>query len=429
MNVLGNEALTAIGIFLLTYGFIIAEKIHRTIIAMIGGALMILLGIVSQDTAIKSIDFNTLGLLIGMMIIVAITSETGLFRFVAIWAAKKVNGRPVPILIVFSLITALGSSFLDNVTTVLLMVPVTFSISREIGVSPIPFLMSEILMSNIGGTATMIGDPPNIMIGSAVKSLSFIDFITNLTPVILIVMVVVIILLSLIYRKHLHASPEAMKRVSGLNERDEITDAKLLAKSVSILLLTIIGFFLHQVLGIGTATVALTGAFLLLLITGEKYLEWALSGVEWTTIFFFVGLFVLISGLVETGVIAKLAQLALNLTGGDLTSTSFLVLWMSALASAFVDNIPFVATMIPLIRDMGKMGMENLEPLWWSLSLGACLGGNGLLIGASANLVVAGLAGKEGYRISFLKFMKVGLPVMIVSIVISSVYIYLRYLM
>lgn len=428
MNILGNEALLAIGIFLLTYGFIIAEKIHRTIVAMIGGALMILLGIVSQNTAVKYIDFNTLGLLIGMMIIVSITSETGLFKFIAIWSAKKVKGRPVSILIVFSLITAIGSSFLDNVTTVLLMVPVTFSISREIDVSPIPFLMSEILMSNIGGTATMIGDPPNIMIGSSVKGLSFMDFITNLAPVILIVMVAVIALLSLIYHKHLHASPEAMKRLSGLNEWDELTDTKLLAKSLSILLLTITGFFIHQMLGVGTATVALAGAFLLLLITGEKYLEWALSGVEWTTIFFFVGLFVLVSGLVETGVIAKLAQLALNLTGGDLTSTSFLVLWMSALASAFVDNIPFVATMIPLIHDMGRMGIDNLEPLWWSLSLGACLGGNGLLIGASANLVVAGLAGKEGYPISFLKFMKVGLPMMIVSIVISSVYIFLRYL-
>ncbi|GGL63000.1 ArsB/NhaD family transporter [Sporolactobacillus putidus] len=423
-----SEAILAISIFILTYGFIVAEKVHRTIVAMLAASLLLFLGILNQNTAIRHIDFNTLGLLIGMMILVSVTARTGLFKAVSIWAAKKVNGRPVALLIVFSLITAFGSAFLDNVTTVLLVVPVTFSIARELELLPVPFLMSEIFMSNIGGTATMIGDPPNIMIGSAVKDLSFMDFITNLTPVILIVALAVISFLIFFYRRQLHAHQDAAERLDDLNARDEITDVPLLIKSVSVLLLTIFGFFLHQRLGVGTATIALAGAFLLLLLTGERYVEQALSGVEWTTIFFFTGLFVLVAGLAETGVIAHFANLALGLTGGKMVPTTFLILWMSAVASSFVDNIPFVATMIPLIQDMGHMGIGNLEPLWWSLSLGACLGGNGLLIGASANLVVAGISGKEGYPITFAGFMKAGLPVMFLSIAICTVYVYLRYL-
>ncbi|KQL54877.1 hypothetical protein AN964_16075 [Heyndrickxia shackletonii] len=424
-----NEAIIAIAIFLLTYGLIISEKIHRTIIAMIGGSLMIIFGIVTQETAIHHIDFNTLGLLIGMMIMVSITGETGVFKYVAIWSAKKVKGRPIAILLVLSLITGIGSAFLDNVTTVLLMVPVTFSITRQLNISPIPFLISEILMSNIGGTATMIGDPPNIMIGSAVPSLTFMKFITNLTPIILIIMVVTILLLMMIYRKDFKTSNEIRKRIMSLNEKDEITDKKLMIKSLTIMGLTILGFFLHEFIKVDTATVALAGAFILLLLSGESYLESALGKVEWTTIFFFVGLFVLVSGLVETGVIAKIASYAIELTGGHVTSSSFLILWLSAVASAFIDNIPFVATMIPLIQQMGHLGIHDLEPLWWSLSLGACLGGNGTLIGASANLVVAGLAGKEGYKITFVKYLLIGFPLMLISILISMAYIYLRYLL
>ncbi|GAY76128.1 Na+/H+ antiporter NhaD type [Sporolactobacillus inulinus] len=258
---MGNESLLAIGIFVLTYGLIIAEKIHRTIIAMIGGGLMIVLGIVSQHAALAHIDFNTLGLLIGMMIIVSITAETGLFKFIALWAAKKVGGRPVALLVVFSLITALGSSFLDNVTTVLLMVPVTFSISRALKVSPIPFLISEILMSNIGGTATMIGDPPNIMIGSAVKSLSFMDFITNLAPVIIIIMVLTLLILRFIYRKQLTTTDEAREQIAALDPSSEIVDRLLLIKSLAVLLLTISGFFLHQALGLGDGNCGADGCF------------------------------------------------------------------------------------------------------------------------------------------------------------------------
>ncbi|WP_132746382.1 SLC13 family permease [Scopulibacillus darangshiensis] len=428
LNLANEEAIIAIGIFLITYAFIISEKIHRTIVAMIGGVLMVLFGVVDQETALHHIDFNTLGLLTGMMIIVTITAETGLFKFIAIWAAKKVKGHPMAILIVLSLITAVGSAFLDNVTTVLLMVPVTFSITRRLGITPMPFLISEILMSNIGGTATMIGDPPNIMIGSAVKELSFMDFITNLAPVIIITIVVVMLVLTLIYRKHLYTDDKTRKRIMDLNEKDEITDKPLMIKAITVMGLTILGFFLHQAMGVESATIALAGAFLLLLLSGEHYLEGALSKVEWTTIFFFVGLFVLVSGLVETGVIERFAVYAIDITGGNVTASSILILWMSAIASAFVDNIPYVATMIPLVQQMGELGINNLEPLWWSLALGACLGGNGTLIGASANVIVSGLAGKEGYRISFLKFMAIGLPIMFITVAISTVYIYLRYL-
>ncbi|MEH7479911.1 ArsB/NhaD family transporter [Neobacillus drentensis] len=425
---MSTQALIAIGVFLITYAFIVTEKIHRTIIAMSGGIMMVLLGIVGQEKALHHIDFNTLGLLTGMMIIVAITSETGLFKYIAIWAAKKVKGDPLKILLALGTITALGSAFLDNVTTVLLMVPVTFSITRQLRVNPIPFLITEIIASNIGGTSTLIGDPPNIMLGSAVKELTFMAFINNLTAITFFILFVNIGILAFIYRKQLRTSEELKANLMDLDEKEEIKDKKLLIKSLIALLLTILGFFLHQLLHIESATVALAGAFLLLLLTGEKYLDKAFSKVEWTTIFFFIGLFVLVSGLIETGVISLLADYSVHLTGGDVTSTAILILWVSAIASAFIDNIPFVATMIPMIKDMGELGINNLEPLWWSLSLGACLGGNGTLIGASANVIVAGLAAKEGHPITFGKFLLIAFPLMILSIIICTVYIYLRYL-
>jgi Na+/H+ antiporter NhaD/arsenite permease-like protein len=423
-----TQAIVAIAIFLVIYALIISEKIHRTIVAMVGGILMVAVGIVDQEAALHHIDFNTLGLLIGMMIIVSITAETGLFKFIAVWAAKKAKGNPVNILIVLILITAIGSAFLDNVTTILLMVPVTFSITRQLRVSPMPYIMTQIIASNVGGTATLIGDPPNIMIGSAVSELTFMAFINNLAPIAAIVLIVYIPLFILIFRKQLKTTPELRSSIMRMDERELITDHKLLYKSLIALGLTILGFFLHQALHLESATVALAGAFLLLVLTGEHTMEEAFRKVEWTTIFFFVGLFVLVAGLVETGVIAKLAAQAIEWTGGNVTAASMLILWMSAIASAFLDNIPFVATMIPMIQEMGNMGVDNLEPLWWSLALGACLGGNGTLIGASANLIAAGMAGKEGHPISFVKFMKLAFPLMLLSIVLSSVYIYLRYL-
>ena len=424
-----QQAIWAIGIFLAVYGMIIAEKIHRTIVAMIGAALVIALGIVDQETALHHIDFNTLGLLVGMMILVNITADTGLFKYIAVMAAKKAKGDPVRILVALSLITAVASAFLDNVTTVLLMVPVTFSIARQLQVHPMPYLITQILASNIGGTATLIGDPPNIMIGSAVKELTFMAFIINLAPIVALIMAVHVVLFIFLFRNRIRTTDEAKRTIMELDEGETITDPKLLRKCLAALGLTILGFFLHQLLHLESATVALAGAFLLLVMTGEHVMEKAFAKVEWTTIFFFVGLFVLVAGLIETGVIARLAAQAIELTGGELVATSMLILWLSAIASAFLDNIPFVATMIPMIQEIGNMGVANLEPLWWSLALGACLGGNGSLIGASANLIVAGIAGREGYPITFVQFLKYGFPLMLLSVALSNVYIVLRYLL
>ena len=315
-------------------------------------------------------------------------------------------------------------------TTVLLTVPITFSITKQLNVDVKPFLIAQILSSNIGGTATLIGDPPNIMIGSAV-GLQFMDFITNLTAICILIFIVTIALLIVIYGKKLHTTDELREKVMQLDEKSQIVEPRLLKKCLFALAITISLFVLHGQLHLDTATAAMTGAGLLLLISfpqKEAMIAKVLSKVEWLAIFFFAGLFILVGALVETGVIKMLAEEAIKITNGDLTATSMLILWMSAYASAFIDNIPFVATLIPLIQDMGQMGMTNLDPVWWSLSLGACLGGNGTLIGASANVVVASMAAQRGKPISFISFMKIALPMMTLSIAISSVYIWLRYL-
>ena len=417
-------------IFVAAYALIISEKVHRTIVGIFGAMLMILCGIIDQETAIHHIDFNTLGLLMGMMIIVNITSETGLFNFLAIWAAKKVKARPVALLVALSIITAVCSALLDNVTTVLLTVPITFSITSQLKVDVKPFLISQILSSNIGGTATLIGDPPNIMIGSAV-GLSFMDFIQNVTFISIIIFIVVEFLLVMLYGSKLKTQPELQDKVMHLDEKSQISDPALLKKCLFVIFCTISLFVMHSTLHLETATAALSGAGLLLLITytkNESMIAKTLSKVEWLAIFFFAGLFVLVGALVETGVIKAMAAEAIALTGGSVEATAILILWMSAFASAFIDNIPFVATLIPLIQDMGQMGLSNLEPRWWSLALGACLGGNGTLIGASANVVVASMAAQRGKPISFIEFMRIALPVMILTIAISNVYIWIRYL-
>lgn len=425
-----NNALLAVAIFLATYVFIISEKIHRTVIALVGGMAIVVLGVISQETAIHHIDFNTLGLLVGMMIIVGVTAETGLFNYLAIKAAKKVEGKPMQILIVMSVLTAVCSALLDNVTTVLLTVPVTISIAKKLNVRATPFLVSQIMASNIGGTATLIGDPPNIMIGSS-TNLGFGDFAINLAPVAIVILIVTMFLLEFIYRKQLVTTDELRAHIMSLDESKELKDMALLKKSVTMLVLTIVLFSLHQMLHLESATVAMFCASILLLIaypTHEKALEAVFKKVEWIAIFFFVGLFVLVGGLVETGVISMIAEKAMEITQGDTASTAILILWLSAIASAFVDNIPFVATMIPMIHEMGRMGMDNLTSLWWSLALGACLGGNGTLIGASANVVVAGLAAAAGYPISFVRYFKIAFPLMILSIIISHIYVVIRYL-
>ena len=424
-------AYVAIAIFVIAYILIISEKIQRTVVGLTGAMLMIFAGILTQEQAIHHIDFNTIGLLAGMMIIVNITSETGLFNYLAIWSAKKVEANPIKLLLVLSALTAICSAFLDNVTTVLLTVPVTFSITSQLKVPVQPFLVAQILSSNIGGTATLIGDPPNIMIGSAVPELDFMSFITNLGGICIVIFIITMTILITIYRKKLTTTPELQAKIMQMNEKKELRDTTLLKKCLIVLALTILTFMFHSQLGLESASVALGGASLLMLISISKYEETVakiLSRLEWLAIFFFVGLFVLVGGLMETGVIKAMAVEAINITNGDVTTTTMLILWLSAVASAFIDNIPFVATLIPMIKEMGAMGMTNLEPLWWALSLGACLGGNGTLIGASANVVVAGMASQHGHKISFISYMKIAFPLMILSIIISSAYIYFRYL-
>lgn len=417
------------GIFISTYALIMSEKIHRSIVALAGALLMLLLGLISFEEAKTALELNTIGLLIGMMIIVGITRRTGVFQYLAIKAAQWAKWQPMKILVALSVITAVLSALLDNVTTVLLIVPVTFSIVDTLGLNPVPFLVSEILASNIGGTATLIGDPPNIMIGSAVPELGYMDFVINLSPIVILIFIVITGILYLLYRSELSYNPALAAKLKSINPEDEIKDHVLMKKSLFVLGLTMLGFILHQVLHWDSSVIAMAGAVLLMVIAREEP-EDILLTIEWPTIFFFAGLFILVGGLEKVGVIHAIAQGALKITGGEIKTTSMLVLWLSAVASALVDNIPFVATMIPLVKTMGQLGgLSNLEPLWWSLSLGACLGGNGTLIGASANLIVAGIAEKNGVSISFWGFTKVAFPLMILSIMMSSIYIYLVYLM
>lgn len=413
-------------VFLITYILIILEKTPRMVVAMGGGIIMLLLGFLTQETALKNdVDFNTLGLLTGMMILVAVIRRTGVFEALAIWSASITRGEPLRLLALLSFITATVSAFLDNVTTVLLIVPVTLTLTKMLQVNPVPFLISEIIASNVGGTATLIGDPPNIMIGSA-TGLDFNAFIVNLAPISIIVLAVTVALLLLIYRKDLHIDEKNREAILQLNCREEIKDWQLLKKSLAVLGLTIVAFVFHGYLHLESATIALAGAILLMLVSRVEPEE-VLAEVEWPTIFFFVGLFVLVGGLKATGVIGELAHWTLSVTNGDLVQTSLLVLWVSAIASAFIDNIPFVATMIPMLQEMGQLSGMRLEPLWWSLALGACLGGNGTLIGASANVIVAGIAAKNGIKLLFIPYFKIAFPLMIISIILCHVYLLMRY--
>ena len=418
-------------VFVLMYAVIVSEKIHRTVAAMIGSILLMLAGVLSQETALHHVDFNTLGLLVGMMILVSVTSQTGLFDYVAVKAAKTAKAEPRRLLIYLGLITAIFSAFLDNVTTVLLMVPVTFSITLKLKVKVVPFLLTQIIASNIGGTATLIGDPPNIMIGMAVKELDFVAFLVNLAPIALLNLILVLFVMDVLYRKSLKTQPELQAKIMAMDERKSLTNMSLLYRCLFVLVLVILGFFTHSITHIESSLIALTGGFFILLLAGgsSKVVETALRKVEWPTIFFFIGLFIAVGGLIETGLINDMATKAVALTAGDVTMTSLLVLWLSALVSSVLDNIPFVATMIPLIENMGQMGVTNLEPAWWSLALGACLGGNGTLVGASANLIVAAMAAERGVKITFMSYLKVGFGVMLMTIVVSTIYIYLRHLL
>jgi Na+/H+ antiporter NhaD/arsenite permease-like protein len=434
-----NPFWLSLALFTATYIAIVTERLNRAIVALIGAVLMIMSGVITQQAALRDgVDFNTLGLLTGMMVIVAITRKCGVFQYVAVWSAKQVNASPWGILVMLALVTALFSAFLDNVTTVLLVAPVTLLITEELKIDPYPYLFSEIFASNIGGTATLIGDPPNIMIGSA-TGLTFNDFVWHLTPVVSVILLATLVPIYFLWGRKLSATPEARARVMQFNEREAITDPRLFKQSLAILALVILGFILAHPLHLEPATIAMAGAAALLLLDNfthdavrqSKQVHKAFGEVEWVTIFFFLGLFIVVYGIETAGVLKWLANRVVELTGGNLALTAQAILWVSAIASAIVDNIPFVATMIPLIGSMAPVygGMQHIEPLWWALSLGACLGGNGTLIGASANLIVAGLAERAGYPIRFLPFLLMAVPLMLLSIVISSGYLYLRYFM
>ncbi|MDQ6962910.1 MAG: ArsB/NhaD family transporter [Mariprofundaceae bacterium] len=427
----------AVSILLVVYGIIMTEKFNRAVLSLLGAALMILCGVLSQQQAVVGIDFNTLGLLTGMMVIVAISQKTGMFQYVAIKSAKAVKGSPWGILVMLSVITAIFSAFLDNVTTVLLIAPITLLITDALNVKPYPYLFAEILASNIGGAATLIGDPPNIMIGSQ-ANLSFNDFLLNVAPIMPLIFLLTLVAIWFMFGKGLKASEESRQMVMMFNEKEAIKDVPLLKKSLFVLGLVIASFTVAHPLHLEPATIAMFGAALLLLLQTwgqsvekkDHAYEDIMSQVEWTTIFFFVGLFVIVTGVEHTGAIAWMAEKTLEFTEGDFNLTVLAILWISAIASALIDNIPFVATMIPMIDNMAPTfgGADAIIPLWWALSIGACLGGNGSLIGASANLIVAGFAQRAGHPIAFLVFMKHAFVLMLGSIAIAHTYLYFRYL-
>ena len=416
----------SIVIFVGVYVLIIWDKFDRAVVALSGAMLMVLLRVLTQEKAFAVIDYNTIGLLVGMMIIVMIMRRTGIFEYMGIKMVKTSKANPFVLLILLSITTGVLSALLDNVTTILLILPLTLSVTRDLKLNPIPFIIAAIFASNVGGTATLIGDPPNIMISSQ-AGLNFMDFIINDAVIALPLLVCTSLIFAFIYRKSLVAEPSAKEKVMMLDEKACIKDQNLLNKCLIVFAIVIIGFLFHGVLHFESSTIALTGAVILLFISGVNS-ELVLLEVEWKTIFFFSGLFILVGGIKETGVISMMAKGVISLTNGDLFLTAIAILWVSAIASAFIDNIPFVATMIPLILQMGEMTGMNITPLWWALSLGACLGGNGTAIGASANVVAIGMAEREGYRITFGHYFKIAFPVMLITIAISTVYIIFAYL-
>lgn len=434
---LGIDAKTvACIIVLICYLILFSEKINRAVVTLLTATIMIFLGLLTQAQAFSGIDFNTISLLVGMMVIVNITEKSGLFQFVAVWGAKKVKAHPVGIMIILAIVTAFFSAFLDNVTTVLLIVPVTFQITRKLGINPFPYLILEIFASNIGGTATLIGDPPNILIGSALN-LSFLDFLKTLAPVAIVCIIVLVAFFVLIWHKSLKTTDRNRASIMRINEKESITDKVLLYKSLTVLTFTIAGFISAEYIHIANGVIALFGAAVLLLLytLGETHYERdektedIFNLVDWTTIFFFCGLFMVVHALEITGILQLLGQWFIDLTQGSIKKTVFLILGSSAVLSSAIDNIPFVATMIPMLKSMEPAfgGREAMMPVWWALSLGACFGGNGTLIGASANVIVAGLASREGHPIGFVRFLIWSIPVMLVSVLIAAVYLWILY--
>lgn len=414
----------AIMVFVLVMGAIMTEKLHRTTAALTGAVLLIVCGVMTGKQAISYIDFNTIGVLVGMMIVVAVTRTTGFFEYVSIKAAKAAKGDPWKILIAFVLITAILSAFLDNVTTVLLVGPMSIAIARMLEINPVPFLMMQILASNVGGTATMIGDPPNIMIGSA-SGLSFMDFITNTGAASLLIIIAQIIMMKFLYKEELESGPINKTSVMNLDPGKSISNHKLMKQSLAVMVLVVIGFMIHDKLGFDSCMVAL-GAAAIMLIIGHQEVDQIISEVEWTTIVFFMSLFIVVGGLERTGVIHSISSWLISATKGHYILTMLVLLWASALLSSVLDNIPFVATLIPLVLTMQQQGM-NVEAFWWAISLGACLGGNGTMIGASANVVLSDIANKHGYPITFKSYLRVGFPFMLMSVSIATVFLLVRY--
>jgi len=416
----------AVGVFALALVFIATEKVHRTTVALLAAALVVVSQTIDQEQAVDAIDFNTIGLLAGMMLIVRLTESTGVYNYVAIRAGQLARGRPLAVVVYLATTTAVLSAFLDNLTTVLLMVPITFLLADTLDVDPLPLILIEVLVSNIGGTATLIGDPPNILIAGA-TGLSFMDFVVNLAPVALITFAVVTGVLYLLYRKRLQIPQEAREQVMQLDARASIEDPGELRRALPVLILTILAFFVHKPLHLEPATVALTGAAVMLLLSRQS-VEEALSGIEWATLFFFLGLFVAVGALEETGAIGEVADGIAGITGGDRTAELLGIAWASALGSAVVDNIPFTTTMIPVVEQLQGEGGAGDDSYWWALAIGACFGGNATLIAAAANVAAAGMASRAGRPIGFVEFLKVGLPVTLLSMAIGTAYIALRYL-
>ena len=416
--------IVAVAVFVVVMITIMTEKLHRSLAAITGAMIVLALHVMPFDAAMEHIDFNTLGVLLGMMLFVSVVKLSGVFEFLAIKCARLAKGDPWKIMLLFVLLTAVLSAFLDNVTTVLLIGPMTLTVCKLLDVNPIPFFMTEILASNIGGTATLIGDPPNIMIGSA-AGYSFFDFILYDAPAVAIILVAILGVFYALYGRKMNVDDEHKARIMELDEHAQIKNRRLLKQSVVMTALVVVGFMAHGALGLESCIIALGAAGIIMLISGES-IEEALSNVEWTTLSFFAGLFVIVGALAETGVIGMLANGLIDATGGNVFITMLVLLIGSAVISSFLDNIPFVATMIPILLAMESTGMD-VTPLWWAVSLGACLGGNGTLIGASANVVLSDISKKHGYEITFAKFFKTGFPIMLLTILIAGVYLVLRF--
>ena len=414
----------AILVFVVVIGLIISEKVNSAAAALAGAMVLVITGVMSAHKALSYIDFNTIGLLVGMMVLVAIIRQSGLFEYVAIKAAKMVHGDPWKIMIAFILLTAILSGILDNVTTVLLVGPMTIAIAKMLEINPVPFLMTQILASNAGGTATLIGDPPNIMIGSA-ANLSFMDFLKSKGLAVALVIVFMIVMMRFVYKKEIEVEGLDTSKIMNLDPDKSITDKPLLIKGVVVIVLVILGFIFHDQIGMETSVIALTAAAVMLIIGGVN-VDNAIQDVEWTTIAFFMALFVVVGGLTETGVIKQVAAVIIERTAGHPVMMMLILLWASALLSSFLNNIPFIATLIPLVLALKADGMDA-EPLWWAISLGACLGGNGTMIGASANVVLSDISTKHGYPITFKSYLRFGMPFMLGSVFISMVFLLVKY--